>query len=321
MFPIGNAIPFDHNYRAIEFFAGLGGFAAAWPEVSIAAAFDIHQVAASIYSANFKHPYRVREIESIACSEIQALRANLWWLSPPCQPYTTRGNRADIEDPRARSFLHLLAMIPECLPEFIVLENVFGFAQSIAHSRLLDQLRQTNYRWQSLELCPTQMGWPNKRPRFYLIASRTQSLAAWREPPRYSYRVADFLEPGAALQGTAPELQVDAELVARIEPAMDRCDPASDRPSACFASSYGRAAINSGSYLRLTDGTLPAGAYRRFAPREVANLLGFPSRFSWASDIPARTLWKLLGNSLSLPAVRYLLSHLPGGPSARLPWR
>jgi len=318
MFPIGNAIQIEHDLRAIEFFAGLGGFSAAWPEVTVAAAFDIHQVAASVYAANFKHPFRVREIESIASSEIQALNANLWWLSPPCQPYTARGNQADIADPRARSLLHLIELISECLPEFIVLENVLGFAESVALKRLLDQLNRCHYHSQTLQLCPTQMGWPNKRPRFYLIAGRNRGIAPWRELPQYTCRVVDFLEPAAALQPIAPELQVDASTVSNKESALDRCDPDSDpdRPTACFASSYGRALFNSGSYL-----TLPSGGYRRFAPREVANLLGFPPTFRWPAETPTRVLWKLLGNSLSLPAIRYLLSHLPNGPDARLPFR
>ncbi len=314
----GNAIQPEHDLRAIEFFAGLGGFSAAWPEVTVAAAFDIHQVAASIYAANFAHPFRIREIESITSSEIQDLNANLWWMSPPCQPYTARGNQADIADPRARSLLHLIDLIPDCLPQFIMLENVLGFGDSIALTRLHEQLTRCQYQTQSIQLCPTQMNWPNKRPRFYLIASRDRVLAPWRELPQYACRVADLLETPAALQTHAPELQVDAEFIANKEAALDRCDPASDpnRPTACFASSYGRALLNSGSYL-----ALPTGGYRRFAPREVANLLGFPSAFHWPAATPTRVLWKLLGNSLSLPAIRYLLSHLPNGPDSQLPRR
>ena len=28
-----------------------------------------------------------------ACAELEALRANVWLLSPPCQPFTRNGNR------------------------------------------------------------------------------------------------------------------------------------------------------------------------------------------------------------------------------------
>ena len=314
-----NANQKGNELLAIEFFAGIGGFAAAWPELAIAAAIDIHQVAAQIHEANFDCPFWVREIESIETSELQSLQANLWWLSPPCQPYTTRGNRADLADARARSLLRLIELIPHCLPDFIALENVCGFSPSAARDLLLQQLGQTGYRWQSTELCPTHLGWVNKRPRFYLLASRNRPVAAWREFPTYQVRLQDLLQSPNDEQVVAPELAVDPVEVSKFESALDRCDvnsdPDTERPTACFASSYGRVLLNSGSYLKLAS-----GAYRRFKPREVARMLGYPDSFQLPSTVPTRKLWKLLGNSLSLPAVRYVLSHIPDGPSPKLPW-
>ncbi len=312
MFPKDNAV----DFRAVEFFAGLGGFVTAWPEVDIAAAIDIHQGAAEIYSANCSHPYWVREIESITVEDLLALRANLWWMSPPCQPYTQRGQQRDVADSRARSLLRLIDLIAECEPKYLLLENVRGFSKSSALAQLTKQLDRCAYRWQSIELCPTQMNWPNKRPRYYLMACRGAELLPWREVPLYSCRTADLVNRQADAQDIAPELLLDASTVAAIEEGIDRCDPNCDRATACFASSYGRSLLNSGSYLQLKT-----GGYRRFSPREVANLLGFPQDFKLPSTIRTRALWKLLGNSLSLPAVRYVLSHLHGGPSPKLPWR
>ena len=319
MIPNSNANQNGNELLAIEFFAGIGGFAAAWPTLPIAAAIDIHQVAGQIHAANFQSPFWVREIESIDTRELQSLQANLWWLSPPCQPYTTRGNRADLTDARARSLLRLIDLMPQCLPEFIALENVCGFTDSAARDLLLQQLSQLGYRWQSIELCPTRMGWVNKRPRFYLLASRNRPVAAWRELPTYQVLLQDLLQSPDDEQVNAPELAVDTAEVSKFESAMDRyCpsgDPNTERPTACFASSYGRVLLNSGSYLKLAS-----GGYRRFTPREVARMLGYPDSFQLPATVPTRTFWKLLGNSLSLPAVRYVLSHLADGPSPKLPW-
>ena len=309
MFPKDNTVAF----RAIEFFAGVGGFATAWPEATVSAAIDIHQEAAQVYAANNAHPFWIREIESIATEELVGLNANLWWMSPPCQPYTLRGNRRDVTDPRAQSLLRLIELIPECKPEYLLLENVLGFAKSIAFQRLSQQLDRCGYRWQTLELCPTTMGWPNKRPRFYFIASMSSEVVPWRELPQYSIHTNDLVD-WQIDANVASELFMDEATIASIEAGIDRCDPRTDRPTACFGSSYGRSLLNSGSYLQLP------GGYRRFSPREVAKLLGFPPSFKFPESCRTRTLWKLLGNSLSLPAVRYVLSHLPLGPSSRLPW-
>ncbi len=310
MFPKNNAV----DFRAIEFFAGVGGFATAWPELNVAAAIDIHQVAAQVYAGNHPHSFWIREIESIAIEELLALKANLWWMSPPCQPYSLRGNQRDVADPRAQSLLRLIDLIADCKPEFLLLENVLGFTKSLAFERLIQQLGRCGYRWQTIELCPTQMGWPNKRPRFYMIASRGIAIHPWQELPVYSCRTIDLVDWQVEPQHVASELLMDASMIASIENGIDRCDPIQERPTACFGSSYGRSLLNSGSYLQLPD-----RGYRRFSPREVANLLGFPQSFTLPDTCRTRTLWKLLGNSLSLPAVRYVLSHLPCGPSSTLP--
>lgn len=311
MFPKNDVV----DFRAIEFFAGVGGFAAAWPEIEVATAIDIHQNAAEVYGANCQHPFWIREIESITTKELLELNANLWWLSPPCQPYTLRGKRRDIDDPRAQSLLRMIELIADCEPAFLLLENVIGFAKSIALERLIQQLDRFGYRWQTIELCPTEMGWPNKRPRFYLIASHHIALAPWGTIPNYGYGLAELVDWRTTKLSVAPELIMGDSTIMSIKEAIDRCDPMSDRATACFGSSYGRSLLNSGSYLQLPD-----GGYRRFSPREVANLLGFPPSFILPSSCRTRTLWKLLGNSLSLPAVRYVVSHLPGGPTPKLPW-
>jgi DNA (cytosine-5)-methyltransferase 1 len=305
----------DVDYLVMEFFAGLGGFATAWPEVRVAAAVDIHQEAAQIYAANHPHPFWIREIESIALDELVSLKANLWWMSPPCQPYTFRGKRRDIDDPRARSLFQLISLIADCQPEYILLENVLGFAQSIAFELLTQQLGRCGYRWQALELCPTAMGWPNRRPRFYLVASRSAQVSPWRELPSYNLSTAEMVDWQGEACDAASDLHMDAATLATIEAGIDRWDGNNERATACFGSSYGRSLLNSGSYLQL-----PSGGYRRFSPREVASFLGFPQRFDLRPALRTRTLWKLLGNSLSLPAVRYVLSHLPNGPSPNLPW-
>jgi site-specific DNA-cytosine methylase len=71
--------------------------------------------------------------------------------------------------------------------------------------------------------------------------------------------------------------------------------------AACFASSYGKMIVRGGSYL------WQDGGYRRFSPREVANVLGFSADFILPGELSDRRLWHLLGNSLSLPAVRHLM--------------
>lgn len=289
--------------RVLELFAGIGGLAAAWPEATITAAVDINQTAAELYRRNFLHPYVVESLEAWSPQRWQACSAEVWWLSPPCQPFTRRGQRRDIADPRTAGLMRVIEALGWSQPQTVAVENVLGFEQSQAFQRLVEQLERHRYHWQTCELCPTQLGWPNRRPRFYLLADRRE-LNAWRPLPDLSLTLQALLPNSPQAVTENRQLEVPIEILERYISALDRVDwgePAA--VTACFAASYGKTWLQAGSYLATASG------YRRFAPHEIARLLGFSERFQ-LDTVGLRSAWKLLGNSLSLASVRYVLSHV-----------
>ena len=287
--------------RFIEFFAGIGGFAACCHSHEIAAAIDIDQAARKVYQQNFSHPYFNMSIESIPLDWLVSFNANAWWLSPPCQPFSRRGVQRDRSDPRCQGLEHLFQLLPQLRPEWLLLENVIGFGESEMFAFGQQQLREAGYQWASIAICPSQWGWPNRRPRFYLLAT-TGELPNWQMPPQFHLLWPDLLADHAET-----ELCVAAEFIDKYRDSLDRLTLArANDPSACFGSSYGVVSSGAGSYVEYKP-----GFYRRFSPREILNLLGFPQGFSLDASIPLRKQWKLVGNSLSLPVVKYLIAHLP----------
>jgi DNA (cytosine-5)-methyltransferase 1 len=76
--------------KALELFCGIGGFAAAvaGSGVEIVGSLDHDQAAIDVYRLNFPgHEAQKRDLEKISSEEVAAYQADLWWLSPPCQPY------------------------------------------------------------------------------------------------------------------------------------------------------------------------------------------------------------------------------------------
>lgn len=298
--------------RAIELFCGIGGFAAATAgsNLKVVAAMDQDTAAIDTYRLNFPgHPVRRVDLAKVAAWDLTAGGVDFWWMSPPCQPYCERGVRRDIEDPRARSFLRMLELlgtIPENrLPCRIALENVQGFVGSQAHARLLEQLAARGYNTRELLLCPTELGVPSRRPRYYLAASLEPLAAPEPSPNCAALPLKSYLDPCPA-GDIPPELLLDQELVARFGKGMRMLDP--DDPAAyttCFTSGYGRSLMAAGSYLSHTDGV------RRFAPEEIARLLHFPAEFRFPESFSLRQRWHLVGNSLSVVAVRELLRSFP----------
>ena len=302
---------------ALELFCGIGGFAAAvaGTPIRIAAALDQSAVALSVYRLNFpEHDLRQADLEQIRAGELAAYGAELWWLSPPCQPYSVRGAGRDLDDPRARSLVRLLAILTamddDALPRHLALENVPGFAGSQAREKLTGLLTARGYRLRERQLCPTELGIPSRRPRYYLIASRrslTAHLTAGEMPGR---PLRDFLDL-ALNENPPPELLLPPEVLSRFGDGFRILDPDDDTAyTTCFTGGYGKSLMHAGSYLKCRHGV------RRFAPEELARLLGFPATFRFPEALPLRKRWQLLGNSLSVYAVREVLRGFAGSGQA-----
>lgn len=266
-------------FTALELYAGIGGFAAAVPEAEVRLAVEQSAPALAVYRANHPHPTRAANLEGF---DLAAVDADLWWMSPPCQPYTRRGRGRDLDDPRTRSFRRVVEALAARRPRWVALENVPEFQGSRAHALLREAL--AGYRVEETVLCPTELGAPNRRRRFYLVAG--DGPLPLGPGPAPSPRLADYLDAEGPL--------LPAEVVDRYRHALHLVD--ADGVTACFTAAYGRSWVRSGSYLRT-----PAGP-RRFTAGEVARLLGFPAGFRVAPDA-----WGLVGNSLSTWAARAVL--------------
>lgn len=297
--------------RALELFCGIGGFAAAAAatNICVAGAVDQSPAALEVYRLNFPgHDTWQMNLENVRANELAVFAADFWWLSPPCQPYTVRGAGRDAADPRAlslRGILDAIARMPEeSLPSKIAPENVEGFAHSEMRRRLLDLIDRKGFRHLECMLCPTELGVPMRRPRYYLMASRgrldTPVLIAG-VPLR---PLGDYLNGSS---GMPEELHIVGDILAKFGKGFRILDPADPGAyTTCFTSGYGRALMHAGSYLRCGKGV------RRFAPEEIARLLHFPESFRFPERMILRKKWHLVGNSLSVATVRKVLEAFPG---------
>ncbi|PHZ16305.1 cytosine-5--methyltransferase [Rhizopus microsporus ATCC 52813] len=163
--------------RQLEFYSGIGGMhyaanLAGW-DVDILKAFDINTVANEIYRHNF-NPKIVGQklIETLSTKQYEDFAADVWTMSPPCQPYTRQGLQQGSEDARAKSFLYLMNVLKKMRnkPKYILVENVKGFEESDSRDILVDALQHSDYNFQEFLLTPLQLGIPNSRMRYYLLA-------------------------------------------------------------------------------------------------------------------------------------------------------
>ncbi|MEM8994138.1 MAG: DNA cytosine methyltransferase, partial [Acidobacteriota bacterium] len=221
----------------LELYAGVGGLAAALgPAAEIVAAVDINRSALEVYGHNFDHPRMTGLVEGLDAAELAALDADLWWASPPCQPFTRRGRRLDLDDPRAQTFKAFVDRIVRVRPRYLAMENVVGFESSAARDLLRSALDGAGYgRVREEVICPSELGWPNRRPRYYLVASRGAMREVPRKPP-VRRNLAPLLDAA-----DDPDLLLPEATARRYRHAIDvveRGDPGAI--SGCFTSAYGR---------------------------------------------------------------------------------
>ncbi|CAM6033086.1 unnamed protein product [Sphagnum compactum] len=164
--------------RVLEFYSGIGGMRYALKMAGVHAdvveAFEINEIANDVYEHNFGHRPNQGNIQRLTVQQLDAYKAHSWLLSPPCQPYTRQGLRKDVDDSRAQSFLQMLEMLSQMVspPNYILVENVVGFENSVTHSQLIDVLEDAGFISQEFILTPLQLGIPYSRPRYFCLAKR-----------------------------------------------------------------------------------------------------------------------------------------------------
>ncbi|NXQ69410.1 TRDMT methyltransferase, partial [Quiscalus mexicanus] len=151
----------------------------------VVAAVDVNTLANDVYKHNFPStPLWAKTIEGITLKEFDRLSFDMILMSPPCQPFTRIGLQGDVSDPRTKSFLYILNILPRLqkLPKYLLLENVKGFESSSARNELLQTLATCGFKYQEFLLSPTCLGIPNSRLRYFLIAKLHQEPFSFQAP-------------------------------------------------------------------------------------------------------------------------------------------
>ena len=227
--------------------------------------------------------------------------------------------------------------------KFILLENVCGFERSDSRDLVIKTLTVAGFSVEEFLICPRQIGIPNSRLRYYLLARRdiinntqessnreiltdfnalTNSMNLLNIDKR-SRDLSDYLDE---LSDTS-DYNLTDEVLAKHAKVLDvvRSD---SLVSCCFTSGYHRYCEGTGSVLQ-TQGTeedfheayrafsdtsdvehLKKLQLRYFTPAEIARILGFPSSFTFPDSVTLKQKYKVLGNSLNVTVVSLLICHL-----------
>lgn len=358
--------------RVFEFFSGIGGMRTAFQLATCGSgqplpkwrALEVDETClnayAHIFGSKVVHGIRAEErwrhgtggdevwrcsIDKLPDEAFES--ADLWLLSPPCQPFTRTGKRMDIKDSRNAALLRLLDALPSLAapPRALLLENVPEFVGSQMHSRLLRALKQCSFAdVEELILDPTDFGFPNTRKRFYCLAllhscngkiGPSERLPGSEAPSIPVRPVRDFCLPHITTAAEEEDLSVPRKLLQRATQAAWQFDVATagSRATKTFTASYGKPGyaeegLSKAGPLLLLDGKgglEPAEEHRArfghiaeadwrrvryFAPEEILALQGFPESWRLPQSLEVRKQWRLIGNSINVTVVSKLIGRL-----------
>lgn len=163
--------------RAIDLFAGAGGFTAgaAMAGVAVVWAADHWQLAVDVHSAN--HPDT-----SHACQDLQQANwmdvpaHDLLLSSPACQGHSrARGKERPRHDAARSTAWAVVSCAEYHRPRVVIVENVAEFSTWLLYPSWCDAMRRLGYALALHVLDAADHGVPQHRKRIYIVATRSRS--------------------------------------------------------------------------------------------------------------------------------------------------
>ena len=120
----------------LDLFSGIGGMRCGLMEALGDGATDMKCVSLDlnvfcneVYEESFGEAPHAMDITLLSLSWFEGIAADVWTMSPPCQPYTRQGHMKGSLDDRAKPLHHLIDVLGkiEKTPKLIIIENVKNF--------------------------------------------------------------------------------------------------------------------------------------------------------------------------------------------------
>lgn len=182
--------------RYIDLFSGAGGWSCGLDLAGFThvASYDINPPACETARSNLKEgSVEVADLRKADLSSHAGI--DLVVGSPPCQGFSNEGYKQK-NDPRNSLVEVFLDLIERLKPRTFLFENVPGFQRLYKGSyyhRLRDRLTQLDYRWQDMLVDASLHGVPQRRIRFFVVASKDFAPSSPPEPSHASDVVSLFL--------------------------------------------------------------------------------------------------------------------------------
>lgn len=331
------------DIRVVDLFCGCGGLTLGISEACRALGYnfvpvlaaDMAPTALKLYKKNFSPEFTISDpIEKHIDSEIGAplsenekafksMVGNVDILigGPPCQGNSDLNNHTRRNDPRNLLYLRMIRCVEIIRPKFLIIENVPGVKHD-AHNVVdvaNNELHKLGYNVDSSTIHMSEIGIPQKRKRFFLIASREKEVSITRaisfhktEEKPVSWAIDDLLDLKSTEVFDSPANSSVANKK-RIDYLFDNDVydlPNSERPDCHRLKKHSYTSVYGRMYWNMPSPTITGGfgsngqgrfvhpkCRRTLTPHEAARIQFFPDYFSF-EDVKRRELQQIIGNAV-----------------------
>lgn len=167
------------HIEAVDLFCGAGGLTRGLEDagVCVRAGFDIDPACQYPYDSNNSATFVLQSVADLKADDINA------WFTPgavrllagcaPCQPFSTMANNATTRDENKWGLLGEFArLVREVQPELVTMENVPRVTNHEPYQGFVAVLQELGYQVDARRLRCADLGIPQERRRFVLVASR-----------------------------------------------------------------------------------------------------------------------------------------------------
>ena len=266
-------------------------------------AVDNDSYATTLYNNNFKHRCETKDVRDIDLETIPNYDVLLGGF--PCQSFSISAQnppRLGYKDDRGKLFFEMVKALKEHKPRFFIAENVKGLLSANkgkAFSLIIKEFEESGYYVKFKLFDTSEYGVPQKRQRVFIVGFKQYE----------DYFNFNFPSP-VTLNGSKVKLKSVIDFSAnenekwffsqkavdgmmRVKEKMNKGRSQNlEQPCNTISSHLSKVSLNSTDPVLQID-----GRYRRFTPREAANIQSFPTVFELDS-VSENRQYRAIGNAV-----------------------
>ncbi|SUT85806.1 modification methylase [Actinobacillus ureae] len=265
-------------------------------------AVDNDPYATTIYNENFEHKAETKDVRDIIASEVPDHDILLGGF--PCQSFSIVAQnppRLGYKDEKGKLFFEMIKVLKEKQPRFFIAENVKGLLSANnkkAFPMIVSEFEKAGYHIQYKLLNASEYGIPQKRERIFIIGFRDfddcfkfQFPETTTVKNKIPLRLAIDEQANQDEKWFFSQKAVDGMLRVREKMNKGRVQDL-EQPCNTISSHLAKVSLNG------TDPVLMVNErYRRFSPREAANIQSFPHSFKF-EKVSDNRQYRAIGNAV-----------------------